>query len=33
MPNLKNKVKILLKEVNEISNIIAAGILTMKGRR
>jgi four helix bundle protein len=33
MPNLKNKVKILLKEVNEISNIIAAGILTMKGKR
>jgi four helix bundle protein len=33
MPNLENKVKILLKEVNEISNIIAAGILTMKGKR
>jgi len=33
MPNLENKVKILLKEVNEISNIIAAGVLTMKGKK
>jgi four helix bundle protein len=32
-PNLKNKVKLLLKETDEVSNIIAAGILTMKGKR
>ncbi len=33
MPNLKNYADSLLKEVDEISKIIGAGVLTMKGKR
>jgi four helix bundle protein len=33
MPNLKEETNQLLQEVTEISNIIASGILTMKGRK
>jgi hypothetical protein len=33
MPNLKKETNKLLQEVTEISNIIASGILTMKGRK
>jgi len=33
MPNFKKEIAQLLKEVVEISNILASGILTMKGQR
>jgi four helix bundle protein len=33
MPDLKEETNQLLQEVTEISNIIASGILTMKGRK